>query len=53
MPQLARGKDLSSNYVRILRTTQLTFTCSMSTSETLEKAEICSKLTLETPERRK
>ena len=33
--------------------TQLTFTCSNSTIETLEKScEICSKLTIKTPERR-
>ena len=30
---------------------QLTFTCSNSTIETLEKSEICSKLTIKTPER--
>ena len=33
--------------------TQLTFTCSKSVIETLEKScEICSKLTIKTPERR-
>ena len=32
--------------------TQLTFTCSKSTIETLEKCEICSKLTIKTPKRR-
>ena len=33
-------------------TTQLIFTCSKSTTETLEKrCEICSKLTIKTPER--
>ena len=31
---------------------QLTFTCSKSTLEILEKCEICSKLTMKTPERR-
>ena len=31
---------------------QLTFTCSKSTTETLEKSEICSKLTIKTPEGR-
>ena len=29
---------------------QLTFTCSKSTVETLEKSEICSMLTIITPE---
>ena len=33
-------------------TSQLTFACSKSTIETLEKGEICSKLTIKTPERR-
>ena len=33
-------------------TNQLTFTCSKSTIETLKKCEICSKLTIKTPERR-
>ena len=28
------------------------FTCSKSTIETLEKCEICSKLTIKTPEQR-
>ena len=32
--------------------TQLTFTCSKSTIETLEKCETCSKLTIQTPEGR-
>ena len=31
--------------------TRLTFICSKSTIETLEKREICSKLTTKTPER--
>ena len=35
-------------------TSLLTFTCSNSTIETVEKrCEICSKLTLKTPERRR
>ena len=33
-------------------TNQLTFTCSKSTIETLKECEICSKLTIKTPERR-
>ena len=36
----------------ILVATQLTFTCSKSTIETLEKCETCSKLTIQTPEGR-
>ena len=32
--------------------TQLTFTCSKSTKEKLEKIVTCSKLTIKTPERR-
>ena len=39
-------------YQGYLQITQLRFTYSMSTIETLERSEICSKLTIKTPERR-
>ena len=39
-------------YQGYLQITQLTFTYSMSTIETLERSEICSKLPIKTPERR-
>ena len=32
---------------------QLTFTCSNSTTEAFEKSEMCSKLSIKTPERRR
>ena len=33
--------------------TQITFTCSNSTTETRKRCEICSKLIIKTPERRR
>ena len=46
------GNDICLDLQLTIRT-QLTFTCSKPTIETLEKdVKICSKLTIKTPERR-